>query len=126
MATPVQPVRGANPDGTLSISGTFTSTPPSSATATSSNVTENASAVTILAANAARLGFALYNDSDSAVNVKCGTAPTATSFTIRLLPRDHWSTAMLGINYVGILTAIWDSTPGTAGHTEMRVTEFTA
>lgn len=112
--------------GNLKIAGSFSSTPVASATTALSNVSENLANVTVLAANANRLSFVIYNDSDSAVNFKCGAVASATSFTKRCLPRDSFSTEDLPVNYTGKIDAIWDSTPGTSGHTSARVTEFTA
>jgi hypothetical protein len=107
--------------GNLKVAGTFSSTPPSAATATLSNVTGATSNTTVLASNASRLGFTLYNDSTSAVYVKCGATASATSFTKYMLPQEVWTTANLGINYTGKLDAIWVSVNGA-----MRVTELTA
>lgn len=102
-----------------------TVTPPAAGSSALSNVAESASSVTLLAANAARLAFTIYNDSDAALNVKVGTTASATSFTIRLLPRGYMSSEELGINATGRIDGIWDSAPGTAGHAHARVTEFT-
>lgn len=112
--------------GNLKIAGSFSSTPITSATATLSNVAESASSVTVLASNANRLCFFITNDSDSAVDFKCGAAASGTSYVIRVLARGTFSTKDLPVNYTGIITGIWDSTPGTSGHASARVTEFTA
>lgn len=112
--------------GNLKIAGSFASTPVTAGTTALSNVTENAASVTVLAANANRLCFVIVNDSDSAVNFKCGSAASATSYTKRVLPRGDFKTSDLPVNYTGIITGIWDTTPGTSGHTSARVTEFTA
>ena len=105
---------------------TVTVTPPAAGTSALSNVAESASNVTLLAANAARLAFTIYNDSDAALNVKVGATASATSFTARLLPRGFLSSEQLGVNVTLILDGIWDSAPGTAGHAHARVSEFTA
>jgi hypothetical protein len=112
--------------GQLKVAGSFSSAPVSSTTSTLSNVSESATSVTVLAANTNRLTFSLYNDSDSAVCLKFGTTASATSFSYRLLARGALSTADIGVNYVGKIDAIWDSTPGTAGHSSMRIGELTA
>jgi len=116
-----QPVSGPLTDTQLRASAVpVTSSPAGAATAALSNVNASATSVTVLAANSARLGFALYNDSSSAVDVKCGSAASATSFVKRLLANEYFATKDLGVNYTGIITAIWDSATGA-----MRVTEFT-
>lgn len=104
----------------LLVAGTLTTTPPAAATSTLSNVNSSATNVTALAANAARLGFELYNDSAAAANVKLGATASASSFTKRLLQREFFSTRDLGVNYTGRIDAIWDSADGA-----MRVTELT-
>lgn len=112
--------------GNLKIAGSFSSTPVASATTALTNVAESASSVTVLASNANRLSFRIFNDSDAPVNFKCGAAASATSFTLRVLPRGDFSTKDIPVNYTGIITGIWDTTPGTVGHASARITEFTA
>lgn len=112
--------------GNLKVAGSFSSTPVASATTALTNVSESASSVTVLASNALRFAFRIINDSDSPVNFKCGSAASATSYTIRVLPRGDFSTKDIPVNYTGIITGIWDTTPGTSGHASARVTEFTA
>lgn len=101
--------------------------PQVGATGTHANVAENIASTTLIAANAARLGWSIYNDSDSAVNIKFGAAASATSFAIRLLPRGFTSHRDFGgAVYTGIIVGIWDSAPGTAGHVSARTMELTA
>ena len=107
--------------GNLKVSGSLSVTPPAASTSVLSNVAASASSVTVLAANASRLAFTLYNDSTSYVDVKCGAVASAASFTKRMFPGEIWGTAQVGANYDGRLDAIWDSANGA-----MRVTEFTA
>lgn len=107
--------------GNLKVSGSLTTTPPASATATLSSVTAAATTTTVLASNASRLGFTLYNDSDSAVFVKLGATASASSFFKKMLPYESLTTRDLGVNYTGRIDAIWDSATG-----NMRVTELTA
>lgn len=87
------------------------------ATATLSNVSGSASSVTVLAANAARLGATVVNDSGAICYVKFGSTASATSFTYKLAAGD---TLEVPFAYTGILTGIWTSATGSA-----RVTEFT-
>lgn len=109
----------------VKVSGSLSTSPQTASTSTLSNVSESASNVTVLAANAARIGpcgASFYNDSDSAVNLKRGATASATSFTKRLLPREFWVDESV---YTGKYDAIWDTTPGTSGHAAMRVNELT-
>lgn len=96
-------------------------------TSASANVAESAASVTILALNAARLGWSIYNDSDAALNINFTSAASATAFVIRLLPRGFTSARDFGPTvFTGAITGIWDSTPGTAGHVSARTMELTA
>lgn len=102
----------------LTLIGVF---PVKSATSTVTFVAAAASSNPVLASNANRLGFVVYNDSQSAVYVKLGATASATSFTRRLFPGDQFSTADVGVDYTGTIDAIWDDANGF-----MRVTELTA
>lgn len=97
------------------------------ATATKANVAESASSVTLIASNTARLGWSVYNDSDAALNLNFTDAASASAFVIRLLPRAFTSARDFGqVVFTGVITGIWDSTPGTSGHAAARVTELAA
>ena len=95
-------------------------------TATLANVSGSASSVTLQAANTARRGLAIHNDSTAVLYVKCGSTAAATSFTVRLAAQDHYELPLVigrsGTQtvYAGIVTGIWDSATGSA-----RVTEYT-
>lgn len=106
----------------LKVSGSFSSAPATSATSALTSTADNVANVTVLASNANRLAFHLYNDSTSAVYVKCGAVATSSSFTKKLLPRESFSTQDIPVNYTGVIDAIWESAPGGA----MRAYEFTA
>lgn len=107
--------------GNLKITGTLSTTAAAAGTSVLTNVASSAASVTVLAANANRLAFTLYNDSTQPVNVKFGTTASATSFTKRLLPNDLLTTKDIGVNYTGRIDGIWDAANGS-----MRVTELTA
>lgn len=107
--------------GNLKVSGSLTTTPPAAGTATLSSVAGATSSTTVLASNASRLAFTLYNDSDSAVFVKLGATASSSSFFKKMLPYESLTTRDLGVNYTGRIDAIWDSATG-----NMRVTELTA
>lgn len=109
----VGPGTAAVPNG-----GVLTTQKPRSATATLSNVTGSTSSVTVLAANTARLGASVYNDSNKKMYLKCGTTASTTSFTVVLVPNAYYE---MPFEYTGVLTAVWAS--GVSG--SARVTEFT-
>lgn len=89
-------------------------------TATLSNVGDSATNVTIDAANSARKGLILVNDSTASVYVKYGATASATSYTVFLGPGAYWE--MPKPIYTGIIDGIWTSDAGG----NMRVTELTA
>lgn len=99
------------------ISGGGAGTPPSTCTMTS--VVANAATVTLLAANAARLGGTLHNDADKICRVKFGAAASATSYQKVLAPGEFYELPRPA--YTGRIDAIWDAAP--TGN--MRIGEMT-
>lgn len=89
-------------------------------TATLANVNDSASSGTLQAANANRLGWSVFNDSDKDLMVKFGATASATSFTVKVPAGGYYE--MPKPIYTGVIDGIWtaDST-GAA-----RVTELTA
>lgn len=101
---------------------TVTTLPTKSPTATLSNVSASASSVTLLSANANRLGATITNDSTADLYVKFGTTASATSFTVILdgvagVAKSYYE---VPYNYTGRIDGIWASATGAA-----RVTELT-
>ena len=121
-------VNVTNPTLAVTQSGSWTvSTSGAAATATLANVAENLASVTLIALNTSRLGWSIYNDSDGILDVKFGSGASATSMVKSLLPREFFSHKDIGGSvYTGIITGIWETTPGTSGHTSARVMELTA
>lgn len=66
---------------------------------------------TILAANTARLGAIITNDSNHALYVKCGATASATSYTKILDPGADWQ---VPFGYTGIIDAILSAGTGNA------------
>lgn len=97
-------------------------TASTSGTGTSANVASSATSVTLLAANAARKGATIYNDSTSVLRVKLGATASATSFSVVLaaLTSGIGGYYEVPASYTGIIDGIWDSANGAA-----RVTELT-
>lgn len=97
-------------------------TPPAgtpSATDTNTSVAASASSVTVLAANASRLGASVYNDSTAILYLRLNSAAASTSaFTVQVSPGFYYE---FPFRYVGAATGIWASATGSA-----RVSEFTA
>lgn len=112
-------------DGTVADVGASNSLPVSrqAATATLANVSGSASSVTLQAANTARKGLVVVNDSTAILYVKFGSTASTTSFTYYLAGTVSGAPSMLelpGVVYTGIVTGIWASATGAA-----RVTELT-
>lgn len=100
-----------------------------SSTATRSNVVAVAADTLILAANTARVGAAIYNDTDKDLYLAQGTAPASTtSFVVRLQKKATSGDATgtggyyeVPFKFTGQIRGIWEASPtGSA-----RVTEFT-
>jgi hypothetical protein len=91
-----------------------------STTATLANVAGATASTTLQAANTARLGLQIVNDSTAVLYVKFGAAAASTSYTVQLQAGESWVMPP-AYRYTGIVTGIWDSATGNA-----RVTEMTA
>lgn len=102
-------------------SGTWTVTPtvPKAGTSTLTNVSGSITSVQLLAANTARVGGMIYNDSTAVLYLKLGTTASTTSFTVKLNQDDYYEFSGPAV-YTGIVHGIWDSAAGAA-----RVTELT-
>lgn len=95
-----------------------TITPPSLG-ATQANVAVNVAVVTLQAANAARRGWSVLNDSTIAtLSLRLGAGATLTNGTVKLLPGAYWE---MPYNYVGQITGIWDVADAAGA---ARVTEY--
>jgi len=85
--------------------------------ASTANVNASASVVTLLAANAARVGAMIYNSSTTGtLYVKLGPAASLTSWSVQLDPGGYWE--MPRRYYTGIITGIWTVASGDAKVTE--------
>lgn len=87
------------------------------AAATHSNVTGANADTQLLAANASRVGFTVFNDSTANMFLKYGTAASATSNLVKVSPggfyEDPWQ-------WQGVVNAFWDAVNGAA-----RIMELT-
>ena len=86
-------------------------------TATQTSVAGSAASVTLLAANANRLGATLYNDSTQNFFVKLGTTASNTSFTVRMPSQSYYE---VPFGYTGRIDGIQNVANGS-----MRVSELT-
>lgn len=86
---------------------------------TASAVTQVGSSLTVvplLAANTARLGASIYNDSTAYLYLKLGSAAAANSFTYKCPPGGYYE-ALAG--YKGVITGLWDAVNGNSYATEL-------
>lgn len=112
-------VDNADSTCTLTVSGTVTANPPSSASATLTNVTSSASSTTCLAANTARKGVILYNDSTAILYLGLtASAVSTTSYTTQVASQGYFQMPN-PVNYTGQITCIWASANGAARVTEL-------
>ena len=87
-------------------------------TATTSSVADSATNVTVLAANTARLGATVSNDSTTILYLKLGTTATTTDYTVKLNTDGYYE---VPFGYTGIIDGIWSANASGSA----RVTEIT-
>lgn len=91
--------------------------PTPAATGTEANVSAATSSTTLLAANAARLGATIWNDSTSILYVLLSTqTASATLCTAKLIADAYYE---IPFGYTGIVKGIWVSATGSARVTEL-------
>lgn len=104
---------------TVGLDGTPTSAIDQKSTvATRSNVASSASSVTVLAANTARIGCTIYNDSTAILYLALGaTTASVTNYTVQIAANAYYE---VPFNTTMALSGIWAAANGFA-----RVTELT-
>lgn len=85
-----------------------------STTGTLSSVNASTSSVTLAAANAARLGLVITNDSSAILYVAYAASASSSLYTYKIEPSDVLEIS----DHVGIVTGIWASATGAARITE--------
>lgn len=106
-------------DGTVSIGGTVTTALIAGSTATLTNIDDTAASTALLASNSSRKGFAIFNDSTSALYVKFGTTAASTAFTVKIEASGYYELVGNGV-YTGPVDGVWVSDASGAA----RVTEW--
>lgn len=108
------------PVAVSSISGIVTQSSVRAATSAITSVARNAASTTILAANGARIGGSVYNDSNAILFLRLatGTATTTTGYSVKVGAQAYFE---IPSNYSGIIVGIWAS----AGTGNALITEFT-
>lgn len=117
---PIQPVVLYDSNG-VPVTQTTTKEQRSSTT-TVTSVAASASNITLLAANANRLGATIYNDSAAILTVKLGATASSTSKTIVLADNSSGIGGYYEVpyGYTGQIDGFWASATGSA-----RITELT-
>ena len=123
---PVKITDGLNVLGTfanpLRIDPTGTTVQPTkevrSTVAVPSSVPQSAVSVVLLAANAARLGMTIENNSTANLFVQFGPVAAIPGFAVKMIPGSYFE---MPFGYVGVLSGIWDA----AGGGTAEVTEET-
>jgi len=83
-------VDGSSVTQPVSVAATLATKETTAATSTLTNVNDSGSSVTVLAANANRLGATLFNDSTSSLYLKFGATASTTSFTVLIAPQGYY------------------------------------
>ena len=86
-------------------------------TVTNANVSASAASTTLLAANAARVGATIWNDSAAYLYVKMGTTAATTDAVVKMSPGSYYE---VPVGYDGRIDGIWEAATGAA-----RVAEWT-
>lgn len=113
---------------TLAVSGSFSSTPPSSSTSSlPAQSSVGAASGQILAANAARKGCAVQNTGTTTLYLGLGQTPTVTAYHIALPAcgthddgsSSRWDGTISGVVWTGAVNAIGSGAGGTCVVTEL-------
>jgi len=80
---------------------------------TPARVPDATTSTLLLAANTARQGVVIHNDSDAILYVKYGTAASATSYVYKVLSQAHLTLPEAGQPiYTGVIHGIWATDAG--------------
>jgi hypothetical protein len=85
-------------------------------TPTQASVAASATSVALLAANAARVGATVFNDSTATLYLKLGTTASTSSYTAQMPQNSYYETPF---GYTGAIDGVWGSATGNARITEL-------
>jgi hypothetical protein len=103
--------------GVATLIGLPVASTPLPAGSSVTSVAGTAANTNLLAANAARRGAVVFNESTAVLYLKLGSASSVTSYTVQIAANGYYE---VPFGYTGIITGIWASANGNA-----RVTELT-
>lgn len=89
----------------------ITVTPSTSGTATPTSVVASAASVPLLAANSARKGTTIWNNSTANLYIELGATASTSAFTARLGAGGYYE---VPFTYTGAISGIWDVANGSA------------
>lgn len=104
------------PEGRLKVDAAGTIALPVSGAASAAAVPSSATVVTLRAANTARKGLTIFNDSSAALTIKLGAAASQSDFTTKIAAGGYYE---VPFRYTGIVTGLWASANGNALVTEL-------
>src|SRR5258708_7827458 len=104
--------------GTLTISGTVTANPQTSATGTLSSVGAAVANTQLLASNVNRKGFSVFNDSTAIMYLAFNATASTTSYTVQVSANGFFEMPTFPI-YTGQINAVWSAAAGSARITEI-------
>ena len=104
--------------GSVTVSGTITSSETRPTTSAVTSVAASASTVSLLASNTSRRGAIIANDSTAILYLKLGATASTSSYTVQLFQDDIFELPFPV--YTGAIDGIWGSATGNA-----RITELT-
>lgn len=81
------------------------------------SVAASATSTSLLAANSARLGATIFNDSSAILYLKLGATASTSSFTTKINPGGYYE---VPYGYAGAIDGIWDTATGNARITELE------
>lgn len=115
-ARPVVPIANGGGNPTFNMG---TNAPALSSTGTTSQQADQATNVTLLAANTGRKGAIIWNNSTSILYIKYGATATATDCTYKIDPDAIWEMPSACV-YTGKIDGIWSAdASGSARMTEL-------
>jgi hypothetical protein len=115
---PTTPVTGTFYQATqpVSVASTISVSDAGNATSAVASVSASITTVTLKAANSARKGLAINNDSASVLYLKLGATASTASYTVKMAANSYFECPY---NYTGVVDGIWVSATGSALVTEV-------
>lgn len=95
----------------LSNPSSVTITPSTSGTATPTSVTASITSISLLAANSARKGTTIWNNSTANLYVELGATASISAFTARVGAGGYYE---IPFTYTGAISGIWEAANGSA------------